>query len=80
MGRFQVIEYLSFFAIRDTLTGQEKPMGDGVDTLFDGDGTPISPGTPGFCEAWAGALNADQDETLEAYFPDQAALENGATK
>ncbi len=32
MGRFQVIEYSSFFAVRDTHTGQEHPMGDGVDT------------------------------------------------
>src|SRR5437764_918591 len=58
MSRFQVIEYSSFFAVRDTQTGQERPMGDGVDVLFDGDGTTISVGTPGFCEQWAGALNA----------------------
>jgi hypothetical protein len=78
MGRFQVIEHLSHFAVRDTETGQERPMGDGVDVLFDADGTPISPGTEGFCEAWAEALNADQAETLAAYFPELLNQENGA--
>jgi len=68
MGRFIVIEYLSHYAVRDTQTGQERPMGDGVDTLFDAEGTPISPGTPGFCQQWAKALNADEAETLAAYF------------
>jgi hypothetical protein len=78
MGRFTVIEYLSFFAVRDTETGQERPIGDGVDTLFDADGDSISPETPSFCEQWAEALNADQAETMAAYFPDQIAQENGA--
>jgi hypothetical protein len=75
MGRFTVIEYTSFFAVRDTQTGEERPMGDGVDVLFDADGNSISPGTEGFCEQWAEALNADQAETLAAYFPHQLALE-----
>jgi hypothetical protein len=78
MGRFTVIEYMSFFVIRDTVTGQEHPMGDGVDTLFDAEGTGISPGTEGFCETWAEALNADQAETLAAYFPDQLGQESGS--
>ena len=30
MGRFQVIEYFSHFAIRDTMTGQEQAMSDGA--------------------------------------------------
>jgi hypothetical protein len=68
MGRFRVIEYLSFFAVHDTLTGKERPLGDGVDSLFDHEGTPISPGTLGFCEAWADAVNAHENETLAAYF------------
>jgi hypothetical protein len=68
MGRFIVIEYHSFFAIRDTRTGNERLLGDGVDSLFDADGNGISPGTPGFCQAWADALNADECETFEAYF------------
>ncbi len=78
MGRFVVVEYSSFFAVRDTHTGQERPMGDGVDTLFDADGKALSPGTSGFCEAWAEALNADEGETLAAYFPEQHREENGA--
>ncbi len=68
MGRFIVIEYLSHFAIRDTQTSEERSIGDGVDTLFDADKTPISPGMPGFCEAWAEALNTDEGETVTAYF------------
>jgi hypothetical protein len=78
MGRFQVIEYRSFFAVRDTETGHEYPMGDGVDTLFDADGIPLSPGTPGFCETWAKGLNADEAETLAAYFPEINEEESGA--
>ena len=70
MGRFQVMEYLSHFAVRDLVTGQERPMGDGVDVLFDDEGDGISPGTPGFCDLWAEVLNTDQSEVLEAYFPE----------
>ena len=80
MGRFQVIEYMSFFAVRDTVTGLEQAMGDGVDVLFDADGTTLSPGTANFCEQWASALNADHAETLEAYFPDQYARAWGCGK
>lgn len=76
MSRFEIVEYTSFFAVVDTVTGQERPLGDGVDTLFDAEGTSIMPGTLEFCERWAAALNADEAETLEAYFPEQAALEN----
>ena len=32
---FSVIEYFSHFAVRHTPSGDEKPMGDGVDMLFD---------------------------------------------
>lgn len=78
MGRFQVIEYLSHFAVRDTQTGQERPLGDGVDVLFDADGNSISPGTPDFCEQWAEALNADEGETLMAYFPEPEDLASGS--
>lgn len=76
MGRFQVVEYTSFFAVRDTVSGQERPMGDGVDTIFDGDGKMILPGTPGFCDLWAEALNGDEAETLAAYFPDNFNLDS----
>lgn len=66
---FSVIEYSSFFAVRHNLTGDEHPMGDGVDTLFDDDGKALKPGTPSFVESWEQALNADEQTTLEAYFP-----------
>lgn len=35
---FTVIEYSSFFAVRHNESGEEHPMGDGVDTIFDEDG------------------------------------------
>lgn len=67
---FCVIEYSSFFAVRHNATGDEHPMGDGVDTLFDNDGTALSPGSPGFVETWEETLNSDEHSTLEAYFPE----------
>ncbi len=69
---FSVIDYSSFFAVRHNPSGDECPMGDGVDTLFDEDGKPLVPGTPGFVETWAAALNADEQGTLDAYFPQHA--------
>ena len=66
---FSVIEYSSFFAVQHNPTGEEHPMGDGVDTLFDEEGRALSPGTPGFIETWEKILNADEATTLEAYFP-----------
>ncbi len=66
---FSVVEYLSFFAVRHNPSGEEHPMGDGVDTLFDEDGHALLPGTPDFIEGWEDSLNADETSTLEAYFP-----------
>ena len=66
---FDVIEYSSFFAVRHNPSGEERPMGDGVDSLFNEDGRALSPGTPGFIETWSEILNADEQTTLEAYFP-----------
>ena len=66
---FYVVEYSSFFAVRHNPSGEEHPMGDGVDTLFDEDGMALVPGTPGFIETWADVLNGDEQTTLEAYFP-----------
>jgi hypothetical protein len=66
---FSVIEYSSFFAVRHNPTGEEHPMGDGVDTLFDEDMHALTPGTDGFVETWEESLNSDTQETLEAYFP-----------
>ena len=71
---FTVIEYLSFFAVRHNPSGDEHPMGDGVDTLFDENDRALSPGTPSFAERWEEALNSGEQETLEAYFPEH--LEN----
>jgi hypothetical protein len=69
---FSVVEYSSHFAVRHNPSGDEHPMGDGVDTLFDADGVALVPGTPGFVEQWAASLNADAAETLAAYFPEHA--------
>jgi hypothetical protein len=74
--RFQVIEYSSFFAVHDTVTGEEHPMGDGVDTLFTATGKAKSPGSKGFIREWQKALNSSESETLEAYFPEQYDKEN----
>jgi hypothetical protein len=70
---FTVIEYSSFFAVRHTPTGDEMPMGDGVDTLFDADGKALSPGSPGFVELWTKLLNESEGETYDAYFPELVA-------
>ena len=44
---FSVIEYSSFFAVRHNPSGEEHPMGDGVDTLFTPTGKPMNPGAKG---------------------------------
>jgi len=66
---FIVIEYSSFFAVRHNPSGDEHPMGDGVDSLFDEDAKALVPGSLGFIEVWEDVLNADALTTLEAYFP-----------
>ncbi len=71
---FTVVEYSSFFAVRHNPSGDEHPMGDGVDSLFDDDGHALCPRTPGFAEMWEQVLNTDEDSTLGAYFPQH--LEN----
>jgi hypothetical protein len=68
--RFEVVEFSTGFAVRDTVTGQQQWMGDGVDTLFDEEGKSLSPGTEAFRKTWEEGLNETPDETLEAYFPD----------
>ena len=67
--RFKVIEYSSFYAVRDTTTGKEHPMGDGVDTLFTPTGKAMRCGTEHFRKTWERSLNANPSETEEAYFP-----------
>jgi hypothetical protein len=67
---FSVIEYHSFFAIRHNETGQERNMSDGVDVLTDmATGKSIQPGSENFIKFWEDSLNANVDETMEAYFP-----------
>lgn len=69
-ARFKVIEYFNHYAVRHIPTGEEKPMGDGVDTLMDEECKPIPCGTEAFRIAWQEALNETEYETLEAYFPE----------
>ena len=66
--QYSVIEYSSFFAVRDNESGAEHPMGDGVDTLMKNHDEMWSPGEPGFVEAWTESLNLYPSETAEAYF------------
>jgi hypothetical protein len=68
---FDVIEYSSFFAVRHVESGEEHPMGDGVDALSvkdNGEMIVLSPGTVGFVEFWTETLNESADETMAAYF------------
>lgn len=67
---FRVVEYFSGFAVEHIPTGKEHWMSDGVDAVFDENDEPLSPGSEGFCEAWAKGLNETSDDTLEAYFPE----------
>lgn len=69
--RFLVVEYSSFYAVRDKETGKEHPMGDGVDTLSTRTGKMMRPGSEYFRKSWQRFLNESPDETLEAYFPEQ---------
>lgn len=66
-NRFKVIEYSSFYAVRDTMTGNEAHMGDGVDALFNEAGKAYRPGTKAFIRRWEQALNSCPSETEEAY-------------
>ena len=66
--RFKVIEYSSGFAVRDTESGKERWMSDGVDTLFTKSGKAMRPGSEYFRKTWQRVLNANEEETAEAYF------------
>lgn len=68
LPQFAVREYRSHFQVIEIMTGRSHPMGDGVDTLFDGDKA-ISPGEEGFRKLWEESLNRDATSTQEAYFP-----------
>jgi hypothetical protein len=67
-NRFKVIEYSSFYAVRDTQTNKEHAMGDGVDTLSTRSGKSMRPGSEYFRKTWQRFLNSDPNETEEAYF------------
>lgn len=73
---FSVIEYSSHYAIRLNSTGEERPMGDGVDSVFDSNGDYISPGDPRMIPLWEEDLNEYPEETLNAYFPLQFEVVN----
>lgn len=66
--RFRVIEYSGHYSVRDTTTGEEHVMCDGVDTLFTATGKAMRPGSEYFRQTWERALNRNEDETAEAYF------------
>lgn len=66
--RFSVVEYASYYAVRDNSTGKEHAMSDGVDVLFTKTGRAMRPGSEYFRKTWERALNASESETEEAYF------------
>jgi hypothetical protein len=67
--RFRVEEFSMGFAVADLVTGLSHWLSDGVDVLFDEDDNAISPGTEGFCEAWAATFNAEPWVTMDVYWP-----------
>ncbi len=68
--RFEVIEYASYYAVRDRETGKEAAMYDGVDVMTTPTGKTMRPGTEYFRKAWQRSLNENESETAEAYFGD----------
>ena len=74
--RFKVWEYTSGYAVEDRKTGLTHWLSDGVDAVFTRTGRAISPGSEHFRRAWEKDLNADGDQTLEAYFPETWKREN----
>jgi hypothetical protein len=77
--RFKVIEYASYYAVRDSVTGEEEAMSDGVDSVHTPTGKAMRPGSEYFRKTWERMLNDPLNETLEAYFPyqyDKEGIEN----
>ncbi len=66
--RFEVVEYASYFAVRDRETGKEAAMSDGVDVMMTPTGKTMHPGSEYFRKAWQKSLNENPSETFEAYF------------
>lgn len=75
---FSVIEYGSFYAIRHNQSGEERHMGDGVDTLFNQRGEAYSPGTKTFIRRWEKSLNTSESETYDTYFGDIRLVSSGS--
>lgn len=73
--RFNAVEYVSGFAVQDTVSGEEHWIGDGVDMLSDKRGRMLSPGSKGFLRKLQRSLNESESETLEAYFPEVYEIE-----
>jgi len=69
--RFRVIEYFSYYAVRDTWSGKEHAMSDGVECLFTKTGRSMRPGSEYFRKAWEKALNENSNDTAEAYFNEE---------
>lgn len=71
MGKtFSVVEYSTHYTIRNNKNGVERGIGDGIDTIFDEDGEAYSPGTKEFLEKLEDSLNSNDNEVMEAYFPE----------
>lgn len=66
--KFKVIEYMGHYSVRDTETGEERVMSDGVDVLTTKTGRIMKPGSEYFRKTWERFLNQDPEETAEAYF------------
>lgn len=73
---FRVFEYSTGYVLKHVKSGQERWLGDGVDTLFDRNGRALTPGTERFRLTWERVLNENPDETMEAYFPELHKKEN----
>jgi hypothetical protein len=67
-NRYRVIEYSSYYAVLDMITGRQRTMGDGVDTLCTATGKAMRPGSEHFRKTWERELNATPSETEDAYF------------
>lgn len=70
-GRIEIYEAASGFYIELRITGEIRPIGDGVDMFLNEDGSSIYPGTPEFYENLKQMADSDYqvNELLQAYFP-----------
>jgi len=74
--RFEVIEVCNGYQVVDTVTRQQHGLSDGVDVIeYDNPYGPhnwtVPAGTAILLSEWQEDMNADQELTLEAYFPEQ---------